>query len=101
MAITGAPTRFPTVRRILAYENSAGEGNLVFSDELAVSSSDSVFGFLEGSVESTTSNEDDAIFYDDDDEGEYSFEENKNFWDNQHNLLQVIFSGSMFFFFIY
>lgn len=89
MAITGAPTRFPTVRRILAYENSAGEGNLVFSDELAVSSSDSVFGFLEGSVESTTSNEDDAIFYDDDDEGEYSFEENKNFWDNQHNLLQA------------
>lgn len=96
MAITGAPTRFPAGHRILAYENSIGDGKLEYYDELAVSSSDSVFGFLEGSVESTTSNEGyhqegDALF-DDEENGENSgnsFEENKVFWENQHTLLQA------------
>ncbi|XP_021740601.1 uncharacterized protein LOC110706917 [Chenopodium quinoa] len=96
MAITGAPGRFPAGRRVLAYDTSMGDEKLEYCDELAVSSSDSVFGFLEGSIESTTSNEGyhqegDAIF-DEEEEGENSgniFEENKTFWENQHNLLQA------------
>ncbi|KNA08111.1 hypothetical protein SOVF_165580 [Spinacia oleracea] len=81
---------------MLAYENSVGDEKLEFYDELAVSSSDSVFGFLEGSLESTTSNEGyhqegDAIFDEEEEEEDSGnrFEENKTFWENQHNLLQA------------
>lgn len=91
MAITGAPARFPAGRRILAYEEFVGR-KAEPSDELTVSSSDSVFGFLEGSVESSTSSSEVDVFdvEEEEDEGENSGngEENKNYWDNQHNILQ-------------
>ncbi|KAL2927711.1 hypothetical protein RDABS01_037340 [Bienertia sinuspersici] len=86
MAITGAPTS----RRILAYYNSANDGNFVYTDELAVSSSDSVFGFLEGSVESSSSNEGyqegDPIF--DEEEDDESSERIRNLTKEALNELQ-------------
>lgn len=90
MARTGAPARFPAGRRILNYEKPGGL-ELEYSDELAVSSSDSVFGFLEGSIESTTSNEGCQFncFDEEDEEDENSNEEKKIFWETQHNLLQA------------
>ncbi|KAK9706705.1 hypothetical protein RND81_07G146000 [Saponaria officinalis] len=91
MAILGGPKKFSSARRILTFENS--ERTPEFSDELAVSSSDSVFGFLEGSVESTGSNSDgvDDMFDVEEcgDFGEGSIEENKTFWEDQHNNLQA------------
>ncbi|KAH9626975.1 hypothetical protein KSS87_017826 [Heliosperma pusillum] len=85
--------RFQSGQRILIYENPAGRG-VEFSDELAVSSSDSVFGFLEGSVESNGSTSSDGVddmFDVEDEEGVFGskFEENKSFWDDQHNLLKA------------
>ncbi|KAH9606543.1 hypothetical protein KSS87_000530 [Heliosperma pusillum] len=89
MAITGAPGRFSASRRILTYENSGRQPE--YSDELTVSSSDSVFGFLEGSVESTGSRDgvDDDMFDIEEENCEGSFEENKTFWETQHDQLKA------------
>lgn len=98
MAITGAPLRFPAGRRILPLEIAGGISSDSSSDELAVSSSDSVFGFLEsGSVESSgCSDEFDRMFEQEEEEDEVegensgnSIEENKNFWENQLTILQA------------
>ncbi|XP_074272220.1 uncharacterized protein LOC141596093 [Silene latifolia] len=83
--------RFQPGQRIFEYENYPGRV-MEYSDELAVSSSDSVFGFLEGSVESTGSSNDggDDMFDVDDEEGVFGnkFEENKCFWENLHKDLK-------------
>ncbi|KAL9243606.1 hypothetical protein vseg_017475 [Gypsophila vaccaria] len=93
MAIFGGAPKFSGARRILTFENS-GRAPENSSDELAVSSSDSVFGFLEGSFESTgSSNGGDFDDMFDVEEGgnfdECSIEENKTFWENQHKFLQA------------
>lgn len=99
MGVTGAPARFLAGRRILTIENPGKQSETTsFSDELTVSSSDSVFGFLEpGSVESTGSSSDeiDHRREDEDEEDEErensgnSLEENKSFWQNLLNSLQA------------
>lgn len=98
MAITGGPSRFPAGRRMLPLEIAGGNSSDSSSDELTVSSSDSVFGFLEsGSAESSgCSDEFDRMFEQEEEEDEVegensgnSIEENKNFWEKQLNLLQA------------
>lgn len=94
--MAGAITRIPMSHRAFTYDARQVE----FSDELAMSLSDTVFGFLheqegERSPESIIYNgyNENEGHNEDDEERENSgsiVEDNKSFWDNQHQLLQVI-----------
>lgn len=87
-----AMARIPMSHRILTYDTREIE----FSGELPMSPSDTVFGFLheegdQGSPESIIYNENEDQ-NNEDEEGENSgcnVEDNKSFWENQHQLLQV------------
>ncbi|GMH26935.1 hypothetical protein Nepgr_028778 [Nepenthes gracilis] len=99
----GAPARFLAGWRILSQDDSHCL-NAEFSDQFAVSLSDTIFCFLEQSHESTKSTttsdcsdgcQDDGLL--DDEEGgnrSNSVEESKIFWENHHKLLREIMRKS-------
>lgn len=87
--------RFPMSHRILTPYDSR---EVVYPGELALSMSDTVFGFLheecEGSPESIMYDEYDQNDQEEEEEVENSssnVEDNKKFWGNQYQLLQVTF----------
>ncbi|KAJ9168830.1 hypothetical protein P3X46_020314 [Hevea brasiliensis] len=91
----------PSARiRIPIYQqNFAGDGyELQFHDQLAANFSDMIFGFLEdsheeslqGSTSSEECRENEALDEEDEERSENgSVEEDKNFWEKQHQLLQA------------
>lgn len=86
-------SRIPMSHRIFTPYDSR---EVVYPGELALSMSDTVFGFLheeyEGSPESILYDEYNQKYQEEEEEVENSssnFEDNKKFWENQYQLLQV------------